>query len=220
LKWVFEMVKVKICGLTNYEDAVAAKNLGADFLGFVIEVPNAARSLDKEEAKELFEDLQGKTTLVALTPLTNARETEKICRFLEADAVQLLKPVQTKEIVKLHRQMPGTKIMATVQAKDEKSAERALLLQRFADFLVLDAASGKQLGGTGKKADQEISKRIVQESRIPVFLAGGLNPENVSEAVKKVRPFGVDVSSGVKLENNKRKVDFEKLKKFIKEAKK
>ncbi len=214
------MVKVKVCGLTNYEDALAAKNLGADFLGFVIGVPNAMRSLDWKEAQELFEDLKGSTPLVALTPLVDAKEIKNLCEFLKADAVQLLKPVQIKEIVKLHRQMPDVKIFSSIQVKGQESLERAKLLQRFADFIVLDSSNKKALGGTGKKADWKMSKEIVEETRLPVFLAGGLNPGNVSDAVKKVRPFGVDVSSGVKMESNKRKIDFDKLRKFLENAKK
>lgn len=218
MRWVFEMVKVKICGLTNYEDALMAKNLGADFLGFVVEVPNAKRSLEKKEAKELFEDLHGPIPLVALTPLTTAREIIRLCRFLEADAVQLLKFVQPKELVKLHRQLPGTKIFSVVRVKGKKALEEAKLLQRFSDFLVLDSSLGKKLGGTGKKADWKKCRVIVEECRIPVFLAGGLNPKNVKKAVKEVKPFGVDVSSGVKTESNKMKADSVKLKKFIEGA--
>jgi len=213
------MTKVKICGITNAEDAFLARDLGADFLGFVVEIDNAERSLEKREAKEIFEQAKGSAPLVALTGLNNAKEIAKLCSFLEADAVQLVGKVSSKELVKLQRLKPGLKIMTVVRAKDEKSVEEALLYQRFSDFIVLDSAHEEKLGGTGKKADWSISKKIVEECKTPVFLAGGLNPENVAEAIRQVKPFGVDVSSGVKA-SDKMKIDLNKLKKFIEAAKK
>ncbi len=86
----------------------------------------------------------------------------------------------------------------------------------FADALLLNSRDGSRIGGTGKTHDWEISRKIVHESNKPVILTGGLNPGNVYEAVKKVRPFAVDVNSGV--ETNSRK-DFAKMKAFIYEAK-
>lgn len=214
------MVKVKICGITSPEDAFRAKQLGADFIGVVVEIENAERSLGRKEAKEIFGHAKGSAQTVALSSLRKAGSIARLCRFLEADAVQLAAKVPSKEIVKLHKQAPNLKIMKAVKAKGKAALEEALLFQMVADFIVLDSASGKKLGGTGKKADWKICREIAEKCRCPVFLAGGLNPENVAEAIKEVRPFGVDVSSGIKKDGDKRKIDFSKLKKFIKQAKK
>ena len=97
------MVKVKICGITNLEDGFSAINLGADYLGFVVEVPNADRSLDLEEAKPLFEQLKGAVPLVALTPLERGKGLAALCRALEPDAVQLLKEFPQDEPNTLYR---------------------------------------------------------------------------------------------------------------------
>ena len=214
------MTKVKICGITNLEDALHARQLGADFIGIAVEIEKAERSLGRKEAKEIFEHAKGPVPIVVLTSHQKANEIARLCHYLEAEAVQLVGKIPSKEIVKLHRQMPGLKIMKVVRTKNKAALEEALLFQRFADFIVLDSASGKKLGGTGKKADWELCKKIVEKCRCPVFLAGGLKPENVADAIKEVRPFGVDVSSGVKMQDNRKKIDFEKLKCFIERAKK
>ncbi|MBN2066859.1 MAG: phosphoribosylanthranilate isomerase [Candidatus Diapherotrites archaeon] len=213
------MVKVKICGVTNAEDGFAAINAGADYLGFVVEIFGAERLVDRAEAKELFDQLHGSAPLVALTDLADAGEIESLCNFVRADAVQLVKPLPLKELHELKLLLPSLKVFKTVHVKDESALAEAKRFGQEADFLVLDSSSGRKLGGTGKKADWKICKKIVEECSKPVFLAGGLTSENVVKAIRQVKPFGVDVSSGVKMQNNKRKIDLNKLKRFIEEAK-
>jgi len=214
------MVKVKICGLTNAEDGFAAINAGADYLGFVVEIFGAERLVDRQEARGLFEQLRGTIPLVALTDLTRAEDIAELCGFVEADVVQLVKILPFEEVEELKRLLPELKVFKTIHVREERALEEAKQFAQKADFLVLDAATGKALGGTGKRADWKLCRKIVGESSKPVFLAGGLAPENVARAIKQVKPFGVDVSSGIKMQNNKRKIDLNKLKKFIERAKK
>jgi phosphoribosylanthranilate isomerase len=213
------MVKVKICGITNAEDAFAAIRQGADYLGFVVEIFGAERIVERDEARELFEQLKGNVPLVALTDLVKGEEIAGLCSFVGTDAVQLVKEIQIEEIVALRQSMPSLKIFKTIHANDESASEKAKQFEKAADFIVLDSKSGRKLGGTGKKANWKIAAKIAAQCTKPVFLAGGLTPENVAKAIEQVRPFGVDVSSGVKMQNNKRKIDLNKLKKFIEKAK-
>ncbi len=215
----FEMVKVKICGITNAEDAFAAIRQGADFLGFVVEIFGADRLVDRGEARALFEQLKGNIPLVALTDLAEAEKIADLCGFVGADAVQLVKETQVEEIMALRQLMPKLKIFKTVHVTGEAAISEAKRFGNLVDFIVLDSKSGRKLGGTGKKADWKICEKIVSESGRYVFLAGGLTAENVAKAIQQVKPFGVDVSSGVKMETNKRKIDVNKLKKFIEKAK-
>ncbi len=220
MQWlVFEMVKVKICGITNAEDAFAAIKQGADYLGFVVEIFGAERAVERSEARELFEQLHGSIPLVALTDLADAESIADLCNFIRPDAVQLVKELPTDEIVKLRQLMPSLKIFKTVHVIDEKAIEKVKQFEKAVDFIILDSKSGAKLGGTGKKANWKICRKIVEQCSKPVFLAGGLTPENVAKAIEQVKPFGVDVSSGVKMQNNKRKIDLIKLKKFIEKAK-
>ena len=214
-----KMVKVKICGITNAEDAFAAIKLGADFLGFVVEIFGADRIVEIEEARELFEQLHGNIPLVALTDLADAEKISDLCNFVRADAVQSVKELPTEEIAKLRQLMPALKIFKTIHVKDESALAEAKQFEKAVDFIVLDSKSGRKLGGTGKKANWKIATKIAAQCGKPVFLAGGLTPQNVAKAIEQVKPFGVDVSSGVKMQNNKRKIDVNKLKKFIEKAK-
>ena len=217
---VFKMVRVKICGITNAEDAFAAIKLGADFLGFVLEIAGAERAVDRGEARALFEELRGNVQIVALTDLVQAEKIAELCGFVGADAVQLVKEMQVEEILALRQLMPKLKIFKTVHVTGEAAISEAKRFGSLVDFIVLDSKSGRKLGGTGKKADWKICEKIVSECGRHVFLAGGLTPENVAKAIEQVKPFGVDVSSGVKMQTNKRKIDLIKLKKFIEKAKK
>jgi len=112
--------------------------------------------------------------------------------------------------------LKGVKIIKSIHVTGLGAIELAKEYLPFADALLLDSRDGARIGGTGKTHDWEISRKIVRESNKPVILAGGLSPDNVYQAVKKVRPFAVDVNSGV--ETNLRK-DPAKMKVFINEAK-
>ncbi len=214
------MVKVKICGITNLEDGFAAISHGADYLGFVVDVQGAERSIDRKEAVEFFEQLHGSVPLVALTDLTKGKDIAALCKSLGADAVQLLAELPEEEIFEFRCLLPKTRIFKVIRVKSRKQMAEAKKFEKFVDFIVLDSASGKRLGGTGKKADWKECNEIRKNARRPVFLAGGLTAENVAAAIRQVKPFGVDVSSGVKMQSNKRKIDLNRLKNFIEKAKK
>ncbi|MDP2973603.1 MAG: phosphoribosylanthranilate isomerase, partial [Candidatus Diapherotrites archaeon] len=154
------MVRVKICGITNAEDAFAAIKLGADFLGFVVEVFGAERAVDREEARALFEELRGNIPLVALTDLAEAEKIAALCDFVGADAVQLVKQLPVGEIEKLRQLMPSLKIFKTIHVKDESALAEAKQFESAVDFIVLDSKSGAKLGGTGKKANWKIAAKI------------------------------------------------------------
>jgi len=213
------MVKVKVCGTTSLEDGLKAAELGADFIGFVTEVENAERSIDREQAKEIFGKLKGKKPLVVLTALGKAGEIAELAGFVKADAVQVLAKMPEKEMAELRRLLPGKKIFKTIHVSGLGSLGEMKELENYVDFFVLDSGKSGKLGGTGKKADWGLCSKLVGKSPKPVFLAGGLNPENVAKAVKEVKPFGVDASSGIKKEGNKREMDLDKVKAFVEGAK-
>jgi phosphoribosylanthranilate isomerase len=116
----------------------------------------------------------------------------------------------------LRAELPGVSLVQVVHVTGEESFEEAAGVARHVDALLLDSGNQslavKELGGTGRTHDWRVSRRIVEASPVPVFLAGGLKPENVSEAVEAVRPFGLDVCSGVRTGG---RLDEEKLRRFF-----
>lgn len=196
-------VKVKICGLARVEDVKAACDAGADFCGFVVEVSGSPRSQTREQAKRLLAVSSAKTVVVTrLKPLNDLVE---IVKFLSPFAIQLHGSEPIDLIAEL-RQRVGCQIWKAVPLPQQsvKASELEKLIslaQKFVkagcDALVLDTATAKGFGGTGEVASWDLAAELVRNLDVPCFLAGGLNPENVREAIEVVKPFGVDVSSGV-----------------------
>jgi phosphoribosylanthranilate isomerase len=145
-------------------------------------------------------------------------DLEEAVRFYKEIRADFLQLHGNEEVtfVKNLRSLVPCNIIKTVHVKGEESIQEAKKHSRFSDAILLDTAA-KEMGGSGKTHDWEISRRIVEAVEKPVFLAGGLTPENVREAVEMVRPYAVDVSSGVEREKGKK--DLEKVRKFIEAAK-
>jgi phosphoribosylanthranilate isomerase len=218
--------KVKICGNTNVEDAIMAAEAGADAIG-VINVANTKRYIDLEEAKRIFEALPifvSKVVVVTLdnTPMEVVHDTIKLIEETGADCLQLHGEESVELVADLRENMESRRRIIKkigVGGDRKRSLENALAYENVVDALLLDTAAGEtgEIGGTGKEHDWSISKEIVECVKKPVILAGGLNPDNVAKAIALVKPYAVDVSSGV--ESEVRKKDAVKVKKFIEAAK-
>ena len=207
------MVKVKICGLTREEDVEAAIDAGADSLGFVVGVPSSLRNITLSRAKELSSKIPENVNSVAVTVFKDLDELKRIYRELDTDFVQLhgsLYPF-LESIVMLSF---GRRIIRVVNAKAANALDLAGEYSRIFNAVLLDTAGVGGVGGTGVTHDWELSSRIRDAIQpFPLILAGGLTCENVGEAVRKVRPYGVDVSSGV--EKSPGVKDHEKMFEFI-----
>jgi len=220
--------KVKICGNTTVEDAIVAAKAGADAVG-VINVANTRRYIDLEHAKKIFEPLPifvSKVVVVTLDnmPVEVVHDKIKSIEALGADCIQLHgeEPVElAADLRKSMKSRIGIIKKVAVGGDKEKCLECALAYENVVDAILLDTAAAAggtgEIGGTGKEHDWNISKEIVERVKKPVILAGGLNPENVAKAIELVKPYAVDVSSGV--ESEVRKKDEAKVKKFIEAAK-
>lgn len=201
--------KVKICGVTTRDDALAACDAGADLLGlnFAPEAKPKGRYLDPDAAAALVEELPPFVTTVAVTVNESPKRLLEYLTFVDYAQLSGGEPVQTCAALggrglKAFRLRPGF-------AVDSMWAYpcRAYLL---------DAYVPGSHGGTGATCDWALARRIVEAGR-PIMLAGGLNPDNVAEAVRTVRPYAVDVAGGV--EGAPGKKDHEKLRSFIRNAK-
>ena len=200
-------VKVKICGITNLADGMAAAEAGADMLGFVF-YDQSPRGISVEVAAGLTRELPPFVMRVGV--FVNAPE-DLVVRAIRECGLNLLQ-FHGAEAPEYCLQF-GLMSMKAFRVRDESVFEE---LQRYpTDAWLLDAFSPAGLGGTGETFNWDLAIRANQLGR-PIFLAGGLTPENVGEAVTRVRPFGVDVSSGVEVVPGRK--DHAKVRAFIQAA--
>ena len=200
--------KVKICGITNPEDAFAAVDFGADALGFVF-FKKSPRSISYQDAATIIKKLPPFITTVGVFVDEKLTHVEKIVQQTSIDVIQF------------HGSEPPemcTCSRAVIKAIRVKSLESLEPLGKYKDIVsafLLDTFTPDALGGTGQVFNWDIAIYAKQFGRI--ILAGGLNPDNISEAVKRVQPYGVDVSSGVELKKGKK--DHKKMRLFIENVK-
>ena len=202
------MVRVKICGITTLDDAKAAVDCGADALGFVF-FKGSPRYVSPEQAFSIIKELPCFVTVVGVFVDEKPQDIEGIASQACLDIIQLHGDEQP-EACRMARRM--------VKAIRIKSIDSLEPLKHFSDRVsafLLDAYAPDALGGTGLKFNWDIAIEAKQFGRI--ILAGGLTPENVQQAVRHVKPYGIDVSSGV--ERQKGRKDHQKMKLFIERAK-
>lgn len=194
------IVKVKICGLTNYKDAMAAVDMGADLLGFNF-YPKSPRYVTTEQAAEIIGKLPGFVDTVGLFVNSSLEEIQEPLGRYSFDWVQLHGD-ETPEFCEQFRTV-NVRTMKAIRVKDENDIERAE--EYFTDAILLDAYDPEKYGGTGLTFDWNIIGHITKR----VFLAGGINPDNVVKAVK-LGVYGIDVCSGIEVEPGKK--DHKKMK--------
>jgi len=211
------MTKVKICGITNEEDALKAAILGADYLGFLVEISFAEDKVTRKQAKNIIRKLPLEITPVFVTYLQKAKPIIEIAKEIKPNIIQLHNDISLEEIGKIRKELKEIKLTKTISVIGKNSIKEAKKYEKYIDYILLDTKSGKKKGGTGKVHNWDISRKIVKSLKKPVFLAGGLNPDNVKQAIEKVKPYAVDTNSGVKLKAGKK--DYKKLELFIKRAK-
>ncbi len=203
------MTKVKICGITNYEDAMDAIRLGADFIGlnFYRKVP---RYIKLKEARKIAKDATKKTKKVGIFVNSTLSNIKRISKEIGLDYIQL----HGNESPEFCREVKRSTKKNIIKAIRIKSIGDLKEINKFdVDLFIFDAYKKGHYGGTGKGIDFNLLKGIKKK----YFLSGGLNQSNVRKAIKELNPFVVDVSSGV--EKSIGKKDYNKVKAFIEAAK-
>ena len=208
------MVKVKICGITREADLKAAEALGADALGFVVDAPSSQRNLQLSAAKSLIGKASKRVNTVAVTVFKDAKRLKQIFTETKADYLQLHGNLHKVTLDPSLRK----RIIGVVDARAKDAVERAVVYSGIFTSVLADTAGDGGVGGTGVTHNWDLSKRIRDAIYpVPLILAGGLSAENVGEAIRRVRPYGVDVSSGV--ERRPRIKDHKKMVEFVAKAK-
>jgi len=215
------MIKVKICSITNIEDALAVISYGADAIGFLIgQVHYSTGSfITPEQAAEIVDTLPPYCSTVLVTHTSHTDEVVELVRKSKVNTIQLHGETTPEEALEIKKELPYIKTYKVVHVFDESAIEAAKCYEKVVDGIILDTAIKEtgQVGGTGKVHDWSISCKLVQSVSSPVILAGGLNPDNVIEAINAVRPYAVDVNSGVTNKDGTK--DLKKAKIFIQRAK-
>jgi phosphoribosylanthranilate isomerase len=214
--------KVKICGLTNLEDALVAVEAGADYLGFIL-YPPSKRAIDEQETKSIVANLRKRAdcpTLVGVFVNEAAERIDQILVKCDLDLAQLSGDETPNLVADPDSPIYGRSYKALrPQSLEEAVAEAEWFLSpeyEVLPSLLIDAYDPHLYGGSGKKADWPVAARLA-ENTPRLMLAGGLNPNNVAEAIRQVSPFALDVASGVEVRPGKK--DPALVKAFISAAK-
>lgn len=190
---------VKICGIQTYEEAKAALDCGATALGFLVGLTHLAEDkISETAAKDIIHRLPKSTNTVLVTHLLDINKIASFARFMGVSTIQVHDEVTVADMIGLRSILSDKTLLKAVHVTGPAAVKTAMAYKTYVDGLVLDSRTKERLGGTGKVHDWSISHEIVNSTiPLPVYLAGGLTPDNVSEAIMAVNPAGVDVNSGV-----------------------
>ena len=194
--------RVKICCIRSRTEAALAVRYGADALGLVSAMPSGPGVISEALARAIAARVPPTVSAFLLTSQLDAARIIAQQRAIGPNTLQLVDRVPPRTYQALRAALPGIALVQVIHVQDAAAIDEARRVAPAVDALLLDSGNPhlavKVLGGTGCTHDWTISRRIVELVDTPVFLAGGLRPENVQAAIAAVRPFGVDVCSGVR----------------------
>ena len=194
--------RLKICCIQNLAEVQTALNYGASAVGLVSRMPSGPGVISDDQISQIAQALPPGISSVLLTAATDADKIIAQQHQLKVNTIQLVDRQTAACHIALRASLPGIKLIQVVHITGEEAFEEAMNLSSRVDALLLDSgnpkAAVKELGGTARTHNWTISRRIVEFSSLPVFLAGGLHPGNVAQAIATVHPFGVDVCSGIR----------------------
>lgn len=214
------MIKVKICANKSIEEAKMSIDAGADIIGILVGQEHTSNDfVDKYTAKEIADFAKGKCDISLVTHLTNAEDIIGLTNFIGNNVIQLHSDIEEIEVEKIKKELQNVKLARLIPVSVDGEICTNYKKIKYADYYLLDSFNLKtnQVGGTGLIHDWNKSRELIKILDKPTFLAGGLNPNNVADAIKQANPYGVDVNSGCKNDNGIK--DKEKVKLFIKNAK-
>lgn len=194
--------KVKICCISSLEEANLAIRLGASAIGLVSKMPSGPGVISEEIIAEIVESVPVNINTFLLTSKQDVETIIKQLKKCKTNTVQIVDKLTNGKYSDIRSELPNIKIVQVLHVKNEKSIEEAINVSFQVDVILLDSGNQnleiKELGGTGRTHNWSISKRIVESINVPVYLAGGLDSQNILEAIKTVNPYGVDLCSGVR----------------------
>ena len=208
-----EVTRVKICCISSVDEANIAINNGAWALGLVGNMPSGPGIISDLTIAQISSSVPNHIKTFLLTSETTAEGIIAHHRRTLTDMIQIVDAVELDVYGVLRKGLPEISMVQVIHVIDQSSVNTALKITPHVDYLLLDSGNPnseiKELGGTGRTHNWELSAEIVERSSIPVFLAGGLGADNVKSAIEKVSPFGLDLCSKVRTND---RLDEQKLK--------
>lgn len=208
--------RIKVCCIASIEEARLAVRYGASAVGLVSAMPSGPGPISEGLIAEIASAVPAGTDTFLLTSLTEPHAIAEQHRRCGTTTIQLVDQMKHGDLELVRRLLPRVRLVQVVHVVDASSVDEALGYSPRADALLLDSgrpnAAVRELGGTGRVHDWSLSRSIVERASCPVWLAGGLKPENVGEAVRSVSPYGLDLCSGIRTDG---RLDEEKLRRFV-----
>jgi phosphoribosylanthranilate isomerase len=216
---------VQIYTMQSAQEARALADLGVNHLGLTVSSRNLPGEIDAQTAREIIAAVGGRAKMVALSVESDLDEIVAMTQAVQPDILHLcgdLQAVPPEAVRDLRARLPGVEIMQAIPVGGPESIEQMLAFEPVADYFLLDSAwvELNVVGATGKTHDWNVSREIVARSSKPVILAGGLSPENVTEAIRQVRPWGVDslTHTNFALGGGRFRKDIERVRAFVQAA--
>lgn len=219
---MFERGMIQVAGVIDQAEAQLLIDCGVPYLGFPLRLPVNVEDLSEEAAAELISGFPPGVKGVLITYLDRAEAVIAFCRKLGVDIVQLHGPIAPEELAKIKTAWPELAVIKSLIVRGDNLDDLKLQIAATAPFVdayitdSFDPATGAE-GATGKTHDWAIDRALVAISPRPLILAGGLNADNVREAILTVQPFGVDVHTGIEGEDGRK--DPVLVRRFVEEAK-
>ncbi len=214
---------IQIAGVVDLEEALMLVDQGVEYIGFPLRLKDGREDLSEEDARLIISKIKPKSKPVLITYLEKAKEISEFCKYLDVDIIQLHGEIELNEVKYLKGSSPNLLVIKSLIVKEDNFKDLDLQIKNFSQYVNMfitdtyDPQTGRT-GATGKMHDWEISRKIVELSPKPVILAGALNPNNVREAILKVKPAGVDSHTGVESPDGKKSLRL--VRKFVTEAQK
>jgi phosphoribosylanthranilate isomerase len=195
-------VHIKICCISSISEAITAIEYGADAIGLVGKMPSGPGPISDELIRQIAQVIPPPIATFLLTSETTVSEIIKHHSRTNTNTIQIVDLLSDGTYSQIKEVLPSVKIVQVIHVIDSNSVDLAIRLSEDVDALLLDSGNPnlkiKELGGTGRVHNWKLSRQIRDNSKCPIFLAGGLNPDNVRQAIEEVRPYAIDVCSGVR----------------------
>jgi len=208
--------RIKICCISSEDEARMAIESGASAIGLVSRMPSGPGPIPDELIRQIAKTVPPPIGTFLLTSETSVKEIIEHHHRTNTNTIQIVDSLSSGTYSQIKAALPSVKIVQVIHVIDERSVDEAIEISEMVDAILLDSGNPKlkvkELGGTGRVHNWKFSKQIRDKSKCPVYLAGGLNPENVRQAIDEVQPFAVDVCSGVRTDG---RLDRKKLELFI-----
>jgi len=194
--------RIKICCISSKKEAQMAIKWGASALGLVANMPSGPGIIDDQLIAEINKIVPPPISTFLLTSETKAEKIITHYNKVSTTTIQLVDELQGLQYQQIRKELPHVKLVQVIHVLDNDSVNQAIEISKHVDAILLDSGnpnlSVKELGGTGKTHNWELSKKIKENISVPLFLAGGINADNVKQAIDMVQPFAIDLCSSVR----------------------